>query len=92
MADEIVLMIFIDFLVFLVGLCIGYCMLRSDNASAVDKISRWIDETQSNQWIQYYMYQELEEKYESLLKEYEQYRGTMTAINDCCKKRKGGIE
>ena len=32
------------------------------------------------------MYENLENKYEGLLREYEQYRGTMKAIDDCCKR------
>lgn len=77
---------FCGFLIFIVGMCIGYCMLKSDAESAISKVSQWIDDTTSNKWVQYEMYYELEKKYDNLLSEYEQYRGTMKAINDCCKK------
>lgn len=84
--QDIMFMFFISFLIFVIGLCTGQFMLKADTESAVRKVEQWIDDTNSNKWVQYEMYQELEEKYEALLCEYEQYRGTMKAINDCNKK------
>ena len=81
-------MFFAGFLIFVIGICIGQFMLKADTESAVRKVEQWIDDTTSNKWVQYEMYQELEEKYENVLREYEQYRGTMRAIDDCCKKSK----
>lgn len=71
----------------MISLIIGYSWATHDSLNAIENVNRWIEDTQSNRWIQYHMYQELENKYDALLKEYEQYRGTMKAIDDCCKKR-----
>lgn len=83
--QDMMFMFFAGFLIFVIGICIGQFMLKADTESAVRKVEQWIDDTTSNKWVQYEIYQDLEEKYEALLREYEQYRGTMKAINDCCK-------
>lgn len=84
--DDGMMFFFSCLLTCMISLIIGYSWATHDSLTAIENVNRWIEDTQSNRWIQYYMYQELEEKYELLLKEYEQYRGTMKAINDCCKK------
>lgn len=90
MENEIAMSIFCSILTFVIGFCVGHAVLHKDTWLTLDKISQWIDDTNSNKWIQYHMYQDLETKYENLLKEHEQYRGTMKAINDCCKKHDDG--
>lgn len=87
---EIISILICSGLTFILGFCAGHTVLHKDAWLTIDKISRWIDDTNSNQWIQYNMYENLENKYEGLLKEYEQYKGTMKAIEDCRKKSNKG--
>ena len=87
--NEIAILIFCSLLTFVIGFCVGHTVLHKDTWLTLDKISQWIDDTNSNKWVQYYMYQDLETKYNDLLKEHEQYRGTMKAINDCCRNNNG---
>lgn len=90
MIDEITVFFLGCFLTFVIGFCVGHTVLHKNTWLTLEKISKWIDDTNSNKWIQYSMYEDLEIKYENLLKEHEQYRGTMKAIDDCCRKHKDG--
>ena len=90
MIDDITMLFLGCILTFVIGFCVGHTVLHKDTWLTLDKISHWIDNTNSNKWVQYYMYQDLETKYDNLSKEYEQYRGAMKAINDCCKKHNDG--
>ena len=90
MIDEITMLFLGCILTFVIGFCVGHTVLHKDTWLTLDKISQWIDDTNSNKWVQYRVYQDLETKYENLLKEHEQYRGTMKAINDCRGKYKDG--
>ena len=87
---EIITFILCCFLTFVIGFCLGHTVLHKDAWLLIDRISQWIDDTNSNKWVQYSMYENLENKYEGLLKEYEQYRGTMKAIDDYREKHKDG--
>ncbi len=62
---------------------IGYCFAERHSINAIMRVDDWISTVENNEWIQYGMYKELEEKYEDCLKEYEQYRGMIKAIKDC---------
>lgn len=90
MENEIMMILFCSITTFVIGFCLGHTVLHKDAWLLIDRISQWIDDTNSNKWIQYSMYEDLEEKYELLLREHEQYRGTMKAINDCRKKYNDG--
>ena len=90
MIDEITMLFLGCILAFVIGFCVGHTVLHKDTWLTLDKISQWIDDTNSNKWVQYSMYEDLEVKYDALLREYEQYRGTMKAIDDCCKKHDKG--
>lgn len=87
---EIITIILCCVLTFVIGFCLGHTVLHKDAWLLIDRISQWIDDTNSNKWVQYSMYENLENKYEGLLREYEQYRGTMKAIDDYREKHKEG--
>lgn len=72
--------------IFAVAFFVGYSYATKSSLLAIENVERWIEHTESNCWVQYEMYRDLEDKYEQLLSEYHQYRGTMKAINDYCKK------
>lgn len=86
------IILFCSITTFVIGFCLGHTVLHKDAWLLINRISQWIDNTNSNTWIQYSMYENLENKYESLLKEYEQYRGTMKAIDDYHKHKDGDVE
>ena len=83
------IVLFCSITTFVIGFCLGHTVLHKDAWLLIDRIAQWIDDTNSNKWIQYSLYENLENKYESLLKEYEQYRGTMKAIDDYHKQKDG---
>lgn len=62
---------------------IGYAYATRRSLLAIETVEQWIQDTESNQWVQYSMYKDLEEKYDKLVREYEQYRGMIKAIKDC---------
>ena len=80
--SEIVMMVLsIGFLLFL-GIIIGYAIATRDGLKSIENVNRWIETTESNHWVQIELYKDLETKYEELIKEYEQYKGTIQALND----------
>lgn len=82
MMSEIVMMVLsIGFLLFL-GIIIGYAIATRDGLKSIENVNRWIETTESNHWVQIELYKDLETKYEELIKEYEQYKGTIQALND----------
>ena len=87
---DIMMVLFCSITTFVIGFCLGHTVLHKDAWLLIDRISQWIDDTNSNKWIQYSMYENLETKYDALLREYEQYRGTMKAIDDYRKKHNDG--
>lgn len=68
------------------GIAVGYAIATKESLTAVQSIERCINNTNSNDWVHYEMYKELEEKYNNLVKDHERYRGMIQAIKDC----KGG--
>ena len=82
MMSEIVMMVLsIGFLLFL-GIIIGYAIATRDGLKSIENVNRWIETTESNRWVQIELYKDLETKYEELIKEYEQYKGTIQALKD----------
>lgn len=69
--------------IILVSLIAGYSFATRDCFNSIRNVDMWIESTNSNQWVASYMYRELEEKYEKLLSEYEQYRGMIKVLKDC---------
>lgn len=69
-------------LTLILGMAIGYAWATKDSLMAIENVNNWICSTQSNDWVQYRLYEELEEKYERLLEEYNQYQGTIKALRD----------
>lgn len=67
----------------LVFFMIGYVYATRRSLLAIETVEQWIQDTKSNKWVQYSMYKDLEEKYDKLVKEHEQYRGMIKAIKDC---------
>lgn len=61
---------------------IGYSYATRRSLLAIETVEQWINDTNSNQWVHYSMYSELEEKYDKLVREHEQYRGMVKAIKD----------
>lgn len=90
MENEIMVLIFCSLLTFAIGFVLGQTMSHKNAWIILEQISQWIEDTHSNQWVQHSIYQDLEVKYDALVREYEQYRGTMKAINDCRKKYDDG--
>lgn len=64
------------------GIIIGYTIATRDGLKSIENVNRWIETTESNHWVQIELYKDLETKYEELIKEYEQYKGTIQALND----------
>ena len=69
---------------------VGYAFATRHSLLAIENVERWINDTKSNQWVAYSIHKELEEKYIALLKEYEQYRGTVKCLEDL--KKNGDAE
>lgn len=82
MMDDIVIMIFSMILLLIVGFAVGYAVATRSSLMAIENVNNWIKSTEANHWIQIELYNDLEYKYESLMKEYEQYKGTMKAMRD----------
>ena len=80
--SEIVMMVLsIGFLLF-VGIIMGYAFATRSSLMAIENVNNWINSTEANHWIEIGLYNDLEYKYENLMKEYEQYKGTMKAMQD----------
>lgn len=62
---------------------IGYSYATRRSLLAIENVEQWIKDTKSAQWVHYPIYKELEEKYDKLVREHEQYRGMIKAIKDC---------
>lgn len=82
MMNDIVIMIFSMTLLLIVGLAVGYAFATRSSLMAIENVNNWIKSTEANHWIQIGLYKDLEYKYENLMKEYEQYKGTMKAMKD----------
>lgn len=80
--NNIVLMIFSMTLLLIVGLVMGYAFATRSSLMAIENVNNWINSTEANHWIQIGLYNDLEFKYENLMKEYEQYKGAMKAMKD----------
>ena len=82
MMSEIVMMVLSIGLLLFLGIIIGYAIATRDGLKSIENVNRWIETTESNHWVQIELYKDLETKYEELIKEYEQYKGTIQALND----------
>ena len=82
MMNDIVIMIFSMILLLIVGLAVGYAFATRNSLMAIENVNNWIKSTEANHWIEIGLYNDLECKYENLMKEYEQYKGTMKAMKD----------
>ena len=82
MMSEIVMMVLSIGLLLFLGIIIGYAIATRDGLKSIENVNRWIETTESNHWVQIELYNDLETKYEELIKEYEQYKGTIQALND----------
>ena len=80
--SNIVIMIFSMTLLLIVGFAIGYAFATRNSLMAIENVNNWINSTKANHWVEIRLYKDLEDKYESLMKEYEQYKGAMKAIKD----------
>ena len=80
--SEIVMMVLSIGLLLFLGIIIGYAIATRDGLKSIENVNRWIETTESNHWVQIELYKDLETKYEELIKEYEQYKGTIQALND----------
>lgn len=80
--NDIVIMIFSMTLLLIVGFVVGYAFATRDSLMAIENVNNWINSTEANHWVQIGLYNDLEYKYESLMKEYEQYKGAMKAMKD----------
>lgn len=67
--------------VFLFGCCFGYAISVRDGLSYISKIIQQI-ELLDNQWVAYSIYKDLLNKYDTTVKEYEQYKGCIKAFKD----------
>lgn len=81
MSEIIIMVLSIGFLLF-VGIIIGYVIATRDGLKSIENVNRWIETTESNHWVQIELYKDLEIKYEELIKEYEQYKGTIKALKE----------
>ena len=81
MSEIVMVVLSIGLLLFL-GIIIGYAIATRDGLKSIENVNRWIETTESNHWVQIELYKDLETKYEELIKEYEQYKGTIQALND----------
>ena len=82
MMNDIVIMIFSMILLLIVGLAVGYAFATRSSLMAIENVNNWIKSTEANHWIEIGLYNDLEYKYESLMREYEQYKGAMGAMKD----------
>ena len=82
MMSEIVMVVLSIGLLLFLGIIIGYAIATRDGLKSIENVNRWIETTESNHWVQIELYKDLETKYEELIKEYEQYKGTIQALND----------
>lgn len=80
--NDIVIMIFSMTLLLLVGIAVGYAFATRSSLMAIENVNNWIETTESNHWVEIRLYKDLESKYETLMKEYEQYKGAMKAMKD----------
>ena len=80
MIDIILIVIISSAFVFFM---IGYSFATRRSLLAIENVEQWIKDTKSAQWVHYPIYKELEEKYDKLVREHEQYRGMIKAIKDC---------
>lgn len=63
-------------------MCLGYAIATKNSICAIENVERWMKNIQSDAWISSDIYDEQVQKYEDLLKEYEQYKGCMKALRD----------
>ena len=82
MMNDIVIMIFSMTLLLIVGFAVGYAFATRDSLMVIENVNNWIQSTEANHWIEIGLYNDLEYKYENLMKEYEQYKGAMKAMQD----------
>ena len=82
MMNDIVIMIFSMTLLLIVGFAVGYAFATRDSLMVIENVNNWIQSTEANHWIEIGLYNDLEYKYENLMKEYEQYKGVMKAMQD----------
>lgn len=80
--SDIVIIIFSMALLLVVGFAVGYAFATRSSLMAIENVNNWIESTESNHWVQIGLYNDLKYEYESLMKEYEQYKGTMKAMKD----------
>lgn len=66
-----------------ISFVLGYLYATRKSLLAIENVEQWIKDTKSAEWVHYPMYKELEEKYDKLVREHEQYRGMIKAIKDC---------
>jgi hypothetical protein len=82
MMNDIVIMIFSMTLLLIVGFAVGYAFATRSSLMAIENVNNWIESTEANHWVEIGLYKDLEIKYEELIKEYEQYKGTIKALKE----------
>ena len=80
--SDIVIIIFSMFLLLVVGFAVGYASATRSSLMAIENVNNWIESTESNHWVHIGLYNDLKYKYESLMKEYEQYKGAVKAMRN----------
>ena len=71
-------------------LFMGYAWATRDSLLCIENVERWINDTNSNNWVDASLYYKIQEDYNELLAEYNQYQGAVKALKDCNKFKQEG--
>ena len=66
---------------FMTGCCFGYVLSVRDGLLEFSKVIGAV-ENLNESWVSYAMYKEVVDKYDATVKEYEQYKGCIKALQD----------